>query len=301
MRAMTTFQRFLGILLCAAALTACGARSSLLDVDTWLEDERNERAGAGGQGGQSGAPLDPGHDEVCGKALKGPFMVRVPLPDGGSFCIDSTEVSNTQYWAFIRAAVPFSQQPPICAWNDSYSQGYGLLPADNLPAVLMDWCDARAYCAWAGKRLCGKIGGGHIPLGSSPTFNPVDPLKEEWAYACTAGGTRVYPYGDVYEKTGCVTLDYASDPVYLDSEIRLRPSREAKKCQGGFPGLYDMGGNASEWVDESYNETGKSDTVIRFGADFAAGEGDTKCIYRESDTRDGGDGGTGIRCCKEGP
>ncbi len=296
---MRRTKRGLGILLCAAALTACGARSSLLDVDSWLEDERKERAGTGGQGG---APLDPGHDEVCGNALKGPFMVRVPLPDGGSFCIDSVEVSNTQYWAFVQAAVPFSQQPAICAWNDSYSQGYGdWLPADNLPAVLMDWCDARAYCAWAGKRLCGKIGGGHIPVASPPDMDEVDPLGEEWAYACTAGGTRVFPYGDVYEKTGCVTLDYASDPAYLDSEIRLRPSREAKKCQGGFPGLYDMGGNASEWIDESYEETGKNDDVIMFGADYGSGESDAKCIYRESATRDDRNGGTGIRCCKEGP
>jgi formylglycine-generating enzyme required for sulfatase activity len=138
-------------------------------------------------------------------------------------------------------------------------------------------------------------------VASPPDVDEVDPLREEWAYACTAGGTRVFPYGDVYEKTGCVTLDYASDPVYLDSEIRLRPSREAKKCQGGFPGLYDMGGNASEWIDESYDETGKSDTVIMFGADYATGKGDTKCIYRESATRDERSGGTGIRCCKEGP
>ena len=300
-RTRATARRFLGIVLSAAALGACGARSSLLDVDTWLEEERKQKDDAGGQGGQSVTPLDPAHDEVCGKALRGPLMVRIPLPDGGSFCIDSTEVSNRQYRAFLQADYPRSQQPSYCAWNDSYVLPLTVpSPADNFPAVAVDWCDARAYCAWAGKRLCGKIGGGHVSAGSPPYFDPVDALNEEWPYACTAGGTRVYPYGDVYDKTGCVTFHYGITPIPADSTIGLRPIREAKKCEGGFPGLYDMGGNASEWVDESDKETGKNDIVLNFGAHFADSIY-TKCIDRGSNTRDTPDGGVGIRCCKDGP
>jgi formylglycine-generating enzyme required for sulfatase activity len=300
--ARTAIQRGLGILLGAAALSACGARSSLLDIDTWLEDERKEKANEGGQGGQSAVPLDPAHDEPCGKALRGPLMVRIPLPDGGSFCIDSTEVSNLHYRAFIQADFPRAQQPSYCAWNDDFVPWLTVpTPADNLPVVGVDWCDARAYCAWAGKRICGKIGGGHIALGSPPEYNHADPLKEEWVYACTAGGTRTYPYGNVYDKTGCVTVDYDSDPVYLDSAIHLRPIREAKKCEGGFPGLYDMGGNATEWVDISDTVTGASDIMATFSADYATPEAFTKCVDRSANTRDGIDGGTGIRCCKDGP
>ncbi len=302
MHARTTIQRGLGILLCAAALSACGARSSLLDVDTWLEDERTDRASRGGQSGQNVAPLDPAHDEPCGKALRGPLMVRVPLPDGGSFCIDSTEVSNLHYRAFVEAGFPRSQQPSYCAWNDDYAPVVSVpAPADNLPVVFIDWCDARAYCAWAGKRLCGKIGGGHIALGNPPDPNPVDPLKEEWAYACTAGGTRTYPYGNDYDETACVTLDYGITPNPADSTAVLRPIREAKKCEGGCPGLYDMGGNATEWVDESNTVIGNSDIMTTFGADYATSKTYTNCIIRSANFRGERDGGTGIRCCKDGP
>lgn len=292
----------LGLVLCAAALSACGARSSLLDIDSWLEGERAERegAGAGGQGGS--IPLDPGRDQVCGKALKGPLMVLIPLPDGSSFCIDSTEVSNRHYEAFLQAAYPFSQQTAYCAWNDSYIPGFWLSrPGDNYPVVTVDWCDARAYCAWAGKRLCGKIGGGRLVLGDPPSFDPQpDPLQEEWAYACTAGGTRVYPYGDVYDKTGCVTLTYDGEPLSSASD-HVRPIREAKKCEGGFPGLYDMGGNADEWVDESNKETGKDDRVATFSPYYASWGDRSRCIDRSGGSRDGMYGATGIRCCKTGP
>jgi hypothetical protein len=35
----------------------------------------------------------------------------------------------------------------------------------NFPITNVDWCDAYAYCAGIGKRLCGKIGGGTLDQG----------------------------------------------------------------------------------------------------------------------------------------
>jgi formylglycine-generating enzyme required for sulfatase activity len=278
LRARETFQRCLGILLCAAALTACGARSSLLDVDTWLEDERNERAGAGGQGGQGGAPLDPGHDEVCGKALKGPFMVRVPLPDGGSFCIDSTEVSNTQYWAFISAAVPFSQQPPICAWNDSYSQGYGLLPADNLPAVLMDWCDARAYCAWAGKRLC------------PGTFAmPESEGGSAWMHVCTAASTHDYPYGSAYMSGGCNGKD---------AGVGEAVAAGASGVCTTTSGVLDLSGNVWEWEDACESDAPDARCRVR-GGSFRSDQNNLACAASFADARLTTFDDFGFRCCAD--
>ena len=147
-------------LLQLGTLTACGARSSLPeDAAAWAGDAPGQGVGAGDQ------PVDPGHDDPCGKGLKGPWMVPMILPTGGSFCADSTEVTRWQYAAFLAARYPLSEQPLHCAWNDSYVPWYWQEQTrDDLPAVSMDWCDARAYCAWAGKRLCGRVGGGTVSL-----------------------------------------------------------------------------------------------------------------------------------------
>src|SRR3569623_3012380 len=40
----------------------------------------------------------------CPPTLAGPALVRVPWSAGVAFCIDSTEVTNAQYQAFLTAA-----------------------------------------------------------------------------------------------------------------------------------------------------------------------------------------------------
>ena len=64
------------------------------------------------------------------------------------------------------------------------------------------WCHAYAYCKWAGKRLCGKHGGGTYPWADSEAS-----YNSQWSYACRGGipGTQ-YPYGggSAYTKDVCV-------------------------------------------------------------------------------------------------
>ena len=99
-----------------------------------------------------------------GKA--GPKMVAVPRPGGGTYCMDSTEVTRDQYKAF--AGISPSGQPAFCGWNTTYTpvQKTGgqcskgeWPPGSNgaLPVVCVDWCDAYMFCKWAGKRLCSMI------------------------------------------------------------------------------------------------------------------------------------------------
>jgi formylglycine-generating enzyme required for sulfatase activity len=166
--------------------------------------------------------------------------------DLGSYCIDSTEITQSQYQQFLTAkAGDVSGQSALCAWNASFQpetdntpQGCNALHVDpgsrpNHPIVCIDWCDARAYCAWAGKRLCGTIPGG-VP----GEFN-----SEEWSLACSNGGTTTYPYGNTYEADACGwdQTTYAAQPV------RSRP-----KCHGitaPHDQLYDMIRNVAELIE----------------------------------------------------
>ena len=75
-----------------------------------------------------------------------------------------------------------------------------LATASDAPVTCIDWCDAHAYCAWAGKRLCGSIGGGpNIP--SSVSIAGAD----QWYRACSHAGDHKFPYGDTYASGTCCT------------------------------------------------------------------------------------------------
>jgi formylglycine-generating enzyme required for sulfatase activity len=172
---------------------------------------------------------------------RGPSMVDV-----GGFCIDSTEVSNRQYKAFLAdTSVTLQKQPSICIGknvdfkpDDSDGGGVDVASRIDHPVVNVDWCDAAAFCLWAGKRLCGKIGGGSLGPGEG-----VFPVTSQWAHACTKGGTRAYPYGTTVKTTACQLGK--GEPL----PIKTLAVQSKPECMGGFDGLYHMVGNAEEWVD----------------------------------------------------
>jgi len=227
-------------------------------------------------------------------------MVRVPYGDGG-FCIDSTEVTTTEYAAFLDAVSKGATivTPPggVCNWNTSVAAsttGYctaGTTDPNahpNRPMACVNWCDAYAYCAWAGKRMCGAVGGGPVPFGSVIT-----PSNQQYA-ACSANATKAYPYGSSYVKGDCNTRDlYDASPAVADVE-------SFAACVGGFPGIYDIAGNVEEWLDscETFGDGGATDICHESGDayDFNA-TGPARCDNDDSDYRSVQGPDVGIRCC----
>ena len=133
-----------------------------------------------------GAPDAQGADATAADdALPGPPMVPAG-PGTNSFKIDSTEVTFGQYREFLAAvAGDAGGQPPSCAFNailDPKSFGY-----DPEPVAGVDWCDAHAYCAFAGKRLCGRVvdggNGGALQIGEIGS-----PTVAQFTIACTKAG-----------------------------------------------------------------------------------------------------------------
>jgi formylglycine-generating enzyme required for sulfatase activity len=204
----------------------------------------------------------------------------------GSFCIDATPVTAGQYQAFLDSSPTYSDQGPECTWNDSYTPGntsgwvscpdgaYNPQWEPNRPAVCVDWCDAVAYCRHAGKRLCGRLGGGAVPWDDKGK-----PEVDEWSAACSGGGTYKYPYGNEYAPEACWGADASncgksgSEPkVCKPIEVASRPACES----ASYPGLFDMSGNVWEWIN-SCRPWGSSGTLMEYacgitGGYFAANE-----------------------------
>jgi formylglycine-generating enzyme len=119
--------------------------------------------------------------------------------------------------------------------------------------VRVDWCDAYAFCAWAGKRLCGRIGSDHLSTGSRN-----DPTMSQWFFACSMNGKKAYPYGATYDANACIA---GGGRQAVGSK---------KTCEGGFPGVFDMSGSVEEWVDEC--STGFADCLAR-GSNYSNSSG----------------------------
>jgi formylglycine-generating enzyme required for sulfatase activity len=203
-------------------------------------------------------------------------MVSLPL----GYCIDSTEVTQGQYQAWLDTEASTSKQIAVCSSNTftpsswctidpSVCQGSG---CDNYPQVCVDWCDAYAYCAAVGKRLCGKIGG-----GSNDWADVNDVTKSQWYAACTSNGVFAYPYGEMYDAASCNGYDY-----WGTNAPQVLPVASMSKCQSPateYAGVYDLSGNVWEWddtcvVDPNFASVGPAGCRPRggyFGAAFQGG------------------------------
>jgi formylglycine-generating enzyme required for sulfatase activity len=206
------------------------------------------------------------------------------------FCIDSTEVTNAQYERFFDYAEnePSLEQPEACSWNDSFApNATGVNEGGEHPVRGVDWCDAYAFCAWAGKRLCGN------PTGGAAVYDsPANEDESQWFAACSANGTKAFPYGDAYDAQTCNGGDYGADGVGPE------PVGSIVTCVGGYPGIYDMAGNVWEWEDSCNGSAGEADLCRARGGAFGNGAEFHRCDWDDfSPARNFNSGPTGIRCC----
>jgi formylglycine-generating enzyme required for sulfatase activity len=230
-----------------------------------------------------------------------------------SFCIDATEVTQTDYVAFLTAVggdVAQTQQPPECAFNTELTRtGAGsncpsFTTGNDLPVNCVDWCDAYAYCAWAGKRLCGKLADG------GPLAFDAEVTSDEWQFACSGGFTKAYPYGDSGQICACFIPEEWTAQMMCDYQSIINPNYKAPVaslpgCEGGFPGIFDMQGNAAEWTDRCQPGSGSGDElcVVRGGSTYSVNGSSWLSCDNLQQTNARNDAGIdpGIRCCRDAP
>lgn len=217
----------------------------------------------------------------CG-TYRGAKMVRV-----GTYCIDSTEVTRGQFLEYLAAppADRMAARPMDCAWNNSdpsINATSGLL---GLPVGDTNFCDAMTYCAWAGKRLCGKIGGG---ANATADFDKVD--KSEWFAVCSPNGTQSFPYGDTYNRARCFT-----------EEATIEATGSRTTCAGTmkpYSEVFDLVGNVYEWEYSCTASPDSKTTRCRArGGGYGSGSLAT-CATDDLTQVDTRLPGFGFRCCK---
>jgi formylglycine-generating enzyme required for sulfatase activity len=238
-------------------------------------------AAAAGAAGQPGGLFPGGYRGDAGSACA-PGMVDI-----GSFCIDALEVSNISYRSFMESHANRRLQPQVCQWNLDYTPSGGPPPADNRPVVGVDWCDAWLYCAWSGKRLCGKTGGG----GNNSAGAFADASRSEWYDVCTNGGASQYSYGDSFDGTKC---------AHAGDDGTLAPVGAIASCVGTTPPydqVFDMSGNAWEWEDSCAGAAGEKDLCRVRGGGTHSSSAEVSCAMDYLARREQTFKTVGIRCC----
>jgi hypothetical protein len=225
-------------------------------------------------------------DEPCPKSTRGPSIVLIQSAFA-YYCIDSTEVTNGDYRAFL---TDVRTQPPTqdawCTWNtdfEPFSAADGSTTgAPEEPVRGVDWCDAYAYCNWAGKHLCGLIGGGP---NQYQNFTRAD--TSEWFNACSDYGALEYPYGTTYDARACAGAD---SPRGLGAVGTLPMCKTPT-------GAFDLSGNVWEWEDSCTAATGASDTCRARGGSYETGAALLSCDGDSALPRSTVDATLGFRCC----
>ncbi len=195
--------------------------------------------------------------------------------DVNSFYIDKYEVSNKNYNTCFKAKV--------CKRPEFY--GVKELNSAMQPVVGVSFDDATAYCKWLGKRL---------------------PTEEEWEKAARGPNGNIYPWGN-----NLITCDKAvyggswGKDCIKDNKFKYTKSVDSNSKFKSYYGVYNMVGNAWEWVDSDYKVRyfNKPDTAnVRYktikGGCFGSSSKYVVAYSRRWERSYQRTIGTGFRCAK---
>ncbi len=199
-----------------------------------------------------------------------------------SFAVGRFEVTKEQYALFIKeagytaAAGCFIWDFAAGRWNLDPEKSWrdpGFSQAENEPAVCVSWDDAKSFVEWLGH----KTGKRYRLL-----------TEAEWEYAARAGSTTARYWGDDRDQacTYSNSFDLSAANSLATPEARKNPDKFFN-CDDGHIftapvgsykpnafGLYDVIGNAWEWVEDCFHDT--YDGAPSDGSAWTEGE----CKYR---------------------
>jgi formylglycine-generating enzyme required for sulfatase activity len=151
------------------------------------------------------------------------------------FYIDKFPVTNAEFKRFLDAARyhPKDDHNFLRDWqNGVYPEGWA-----NRPVTWVSLDDARAYAAWAGKRL---------------------PHEWEWQYAGQGRDGRLYPWGNEWNASAV--------PPAETRRVMREPTDVDAYPQGSSPfGVMDLVGDVWQWTEEFTDEHTRA-AILRGGS-----------------------------------
>ena len=192
-------------------------------------------------------------DKAGGKTQK--HRVRITRP----FYLGVTEVTRGQFrrfvdeagyqteaekdgkggWGWNEATKKFEQNPKFTWQNAGFEQ------TDDHPVVNVSWNDAQAFVGWLSRK-------------EGKTYRL--PTEAEWEYACRAGTTTRYCFGD--DPEGLAAFGNIADATAKEKfpdwtwAIAARDgyvyTAPVGRYQPNAWGLFDMHGNVWEWCSDGY-------------------------------------------------
>jgi len=246
-------KRLLGLMLLIVVLVGCGEVDSTSSVGPAPRTIPESSQQSVNTAPVESAPVAPAVPPADASAIKSKLgdpvvnsvgMVLVPIP-AGEFQMGSPESEagrqgdETQHLVRITKAyylgayeVTQEQYEKVMGKNLSHSKG------DTKPVENVSWNDAIEFC-----RKLSKEEGVEYRL----------PTEAEWEYACRAGTTTGYSFGDNVSQLG----EYAWYRNNSDNTTHA----VGEKLPNAW-GLYDMHGNVGEWCQDWSGDYGNEKVVI---------------------------------------
>ncbi|MCD4708042.1 MAG: formylglycine-generating enzyme family protein [Candidatus Sabulitectum sp.] len=159
----------------------------------------------------------------------GSFMMGSPSSEGGR---DNDErpfhAVNVNSFQFMTTEVTQGMWEEVMGYNPSHDYGVGA----DYPVYYVSWNDCQEFI--------GKLN------NLDPDYTYRLPTESEWEYACRAGTTTKFYWGDsdLESVMGCYCW------YYTNSNFSTAPVRTK---QPNAWGLYDISGNVWEWCQDWYH------------------------------------------------
>jgi formylglycine-generating enzyme len=226
---------------------------------------------------------------------------RMPVTIAQPFALGVFEITRDQFEAFMKATKR-DIKPGCVLWKGDWIRSpdqtwdkNDLNQRGDHPVVCVDWIDAQAYADW-------------LTIKTGRTYYL--PSNAQWEYAYRAGTTTPYfwgtdpegicAYGNVADST--VSAKHAGRPSFTCTDSFLYTSPVGMKKPNPW-GLYDMTGNAWEWIADCWvtdnKATPKDGGAILSGdcthAPLRGGAYGTGPKFTRSSSRGGPDPRTGAR------